>query len=61
MVIAKTGAESRRKRSVQRSRGPIRPELARIGGVKLSVRDSDWGGNQKLLMLDVAWHRRVTS
>ena len=31
----------------------IRPELARIGGVKLSVRDSDWGGNQKLLQLDV--------
>ena len=27
--------------------------LARIGGVKLAVRDSDWGGNQKLLMLDV--------
>jgi len=52
-IMAKLTPKSDRDRSVQKIAAAIRPVLARIGGVKLSVRDSDWGGNQKLLMLDV--------
>ncbi len=52
-IMAQLTPKVDRKRSVQIIAAAIRPELARIGGVKVSVRDSDWGGNQKLLMLDV--------
>ena len=53
MIIAKLTPKVDRDRSVQVIARAIRPELARIGGVKLAVRDSDWGGNQKLLQLDI--------
>jgi HAE1 family hydrophobic/amphiphilic exporter-1 len=52
-IMAKLTPKVSRKRSVQEIARAIRPVLARIGGVKLAVRDSDWGGNQKLLMLDI--------
>ncbi len=31
----------------------IRPELNRLAGMKVAVRENDWGGNTKLLQLDV--------
>jgi HAE1 family hydrophobic/amphiphilic exporter-1 len=42
-----------RTRSVQDIAGAVRPALGRVGGVTLSVRDTDWGGSQKLLQLNV--------
>jgi HAE1 family hydrophobic/amphiphilic exporter-1 len=52
-IMLKLTPKQERDRSVQEIAAARRPELNRLAGVKVAVRDSDWGGNVKLLQLDV--------
>jgi len=52
-IMFKLTPKSERDRSVQEIAAALRPELNRLAGVRIAVRDSDWGGNMKLLQLDV--------
>jgi HAE1 family hydrophobic/amphiphilic exporter-1 len=52
-IMLKLTPKDERDRSVQEIAATLRPELNRLAGVRIAVRDSDWGGNMKLLQLDV--------
>ncbi|HET9515251.1 MAG TPA: efflux RND transporter permease subunit, partial [Gemmatimonadales bacterium] len=52
-IMLRLSPKGERDRSVQEIAAALRPELNRLAGVRISVRDSDWGGNMKLLQLDV--------
>ena len=52
-IMLKLVPKQERDRSVKEIAAALRPELNRLAGVRIAVRDSDWGGNVKLLQLDV--------